>query len=243
MIFLLTLGAYRNHQNLKKYTMLSLAIIAGFFVALFWDDLLALISLIRDREQIVAHANALGYWGPFFMGSSIILQILVAVIPGHPLLIASGYLYGFAKGFILSWIFIVIATQITFQVARKGGRPIVSKLVGRKETSKWERFAKFNNIGFYLLTFNLPMFPSDIMGYVAGLSNISTRKFFIANSVGRVPVPLLLAYLGAYGVDLSEPSLPFIFGILAIVVVGWLLLKRALKDSQFEINGDIDVEK
>ena len=243
MNILRTANLHESPKYLKKLALLSLVLLAGLFTVLFREELINLVSLVKDREAIVAYANNLGLFGPLLIGLSIILQILVAVIPGHPLMMASGYLYGLSKGFLLSWLFIVIATQITFYVARNGGQPLVNRFVGNKETSRWEKFAKFDNIGFYILTFNLPAFPSDVMGYVAGLSNISSRRFLVANIVGRAPVPLVLAYIGTHGVNASTFSTEAIISYGAIALVGWLLLKKVIHPSKFNEDGSHNVEK
>ena len=243
MNILRTANLHESPKYLKKLALLSLVLLAGLFTVLFREELINLVSLVKDREEIVAYANNLGLFGPLFIGLSIILQILVAVIPGHPLMMASGYLYGLSKGFLLSWLFIVIATQITFYVARNGGRPLVNRFMGNKETSRWEKFAKFDNVRFYILTFNLPAFPSDAMGYVAGLSNISSRRFLVANIVGRAPVPLVLAYIGTNGVNASTFSPEAIVSYVAIALVGWVLLKKAIDPSKFNEDGSHNVEK
>jgi len=225
----------------KKMAGIALLVVVGFILIHFWDDIQQLISFLSNREEVVAFESKLGIWGPLFIGGSIVLQILVAVIPGHPLMFASGLLYGLLNGFILSWVFVVIATQTAFLIARRGGRPIVNRLVGTEQASKWERFSRLDNIGFYILTFNLPMFPSDVMGYVAGLSQISPKRFLIANIVGRAPVPFLLAFFGSFG-GLSFDIPPSLLGVTAVVLLGAvILIKRAIIRHHVDVLGVFSV--
>jgi len=213
----------------KVVLLLILLVLAAAIILKFQAELLELLVLIKDRDALVQYARSVGYWGPVFMGAAIFLQILVAMIPGHPLLIASGYLYGFTKGFALSWTITVIATQVSFGIARFGGRPIIGKLIGVEQTAKWAGSSRFDQLRFYFLAFNLPIFPGDIMGYVGGLSKISPRRFLVANLMGRAPVPLVFAFVGSFRMGTFHQNLPMVAIALALVFGGWLIFRSKLR--------------
>jgi LPXTG-motif cell wall-anchored protein len=87
---------------------------------------------------------------------------------------------------------------------------------------------------FYFFSFVLPIFPNDMMCYVAGLGNISARRFFVANVLGRSVVAIAITTIGMYGLN---PPLGFwlilVGGALALLV-GWFLFKRqkSVKNNQ-----------
>jgi uncharacterized membrane protein YdjX (TVP38/TMEM64 family) len=73
----------------------------------------------------------------------------------------------------------------------------------------------------------LPIFPADVMNFVAGLSSISWRKFLAANFVGRLPGGILLTAPGANGLVLTIPVV-MLFTIAGLVMFGgwWFFIAR-----------------
>jgi uncharacterized membrane protein YdjX (TVP38/TMEM64 family) len=67
----------------------------------------------------------------------------------------------------------------------------------------------------------LPIFPADVMNFVAGMSSISGRKFLVANFVGRLPGVILLTALGANGLALSLPIVGLFTATGLVMFGGW----------------------
>jgi hypothetical protein len=77
------------------------------------------------------------------------------------------------------------------------GRPAVYRLASPEAIQRWERLAARQGVLFLFFTFVLPLFPSDLMCYVAGLGTISVFRFFIANILGRLVVGASLTLIGS----------------------------------------------
>jgi uncharacterized membrane protein YdjX (TVP38/TMEM64 family) len=123
----------------------------------------------------------------------------------------------------------VIASQFTFHIARKAGKPLVYRLASKELIEKWNRVADKQGIVFFIFSFTLPIFPVDIMSYVAGFTSLSARKYFIANLIGHMPVAILMNLAGAYGFELS------LGWTVAIVLAGIVSLVLWLKyQNKFE---------
>jgi uncharacterized membrane protein YdjX (TVP38/TMEM64 family) len=155
--------------------------------------------------------------------------------------LAAGYVYGFVPGLLLNMLFVVTASQFAFFLAKKAGRPLVGKLVDRATLDKWENIANERGITFFTIAFILPVFPTDAMNFVAGLSGMDGRKFLIANFFGRLPGVAAITYIGAYGVEFTNLS----WSILTVVVVLVYVLGRftILKiERQHEVSNPAHVE-
>src|SRR5215207_3512826 len=105
-----------------------------FVLALFalWvssDSMSALWIWISGRETVTASMERAGLWGPVVLFSLFVLQVFLAFIPGQALMVASGYLYGFWGGFLLSWLSLVAGGEIAYILARKYGRPFAEKWI------------------------------------------------------------------------------------------------------------------
>ena len=212
----------KSKPNLSKIFTTGAWIMAVILIWLLRAPLLELLQVVKDRQAIIETVNGLGIWGPVILAISIFLQIVVAAIPGHLLIAAAGYLYGFPKGFALTWLTIILSSQFTFWLARTAGKPLVYRLASPKLIDKWNTLAEKQGIIFFLFSFNLPIFPTDVMSYVAGFSNISPRRFLFANIVGHIPVAILLNLAGAYGFELSPAAIISICVIGLAMFITWL---------------------
>lgn len=204
-----------------------IAIIAPILILLItlcWfsqDALLVFIGTIRDREAMIALVEKIGFMGPFVLIGLVGLQILIPSLPAEPPILASAYVYGFASGFLMSWLGIVAFTQAVFIFARHTCRPVVAWFVPEKLFEKWTRIASERGAMFFFLAFVLPPIPSDLMVYVAGLSAIDKWRFFIANFFGRLPMVVLFSFVGANGFSLSPVWIISLSVFSVIILVAW----------------------
>jgi len=184
-----------------------------------------LLQIISDQEAVSAYLQSFGIWGPLVLFALMVAQVFVAVIPGHALMVTAGYVYGMT-GLIVIIVSTILGSQIAFFIARQYGRDLIYKLASPQIIERWDGMARNQGIMFYFFAFVLPIFPSDLMCYVAGLGKISARHFLVANTLGRTVVAIGITIIGMYG--LNPPLafwLIFIGGMLALFI-GWFVFKR-----------------
>jgi len=200
----------RNHTDNKKvwgsmgFVLLSLSL--GVIFWNFRQPISAGLSSLSDREMVISHMEGYGIWGPVLICLLIALQVLISLLPGRMLMIASGYIYGPVVGSIITVLPTIVASMMAFYIARSGLRPLVERLVPRQVLAKWQKIADKQGFSFYCIVFLLPVFPADALCYVAGMSTISPRRFLAASFVGRIPLTILMPIIGAYGLDLSTQA-------------------------------------
>ncbi len=197
---------------------------------IFQEPVNDVLAIIKDRDAIVAYLDQFGVLAPALLAFILALQVLVAAIPGHILMLSGGYLFGFAKAFMLCLVVTVGASQMAFWLARTAGRPVVERLAPVDVLNKWNKAAENKGLVFFTFSFMLPIFPADVMNFVAGLSSISGRRFLVANFVGRLPGVILLTALGANGLVLTVPVV-VLFTIAGLVMFGgwWFFIARENK--------------
>ncbi len=204
--------------------MLFPAAVVALSVLLVWvyrDQLRELAAFARDRDAVTAYLDQIGIIGPLVFGGLIGVQVLIPSLPAEPPMVAGAYAYGFLTGFLISWGVMVAVTQLVFLLARWAGRPLVVWFVPEPVLQKWTRTAGEKGLVFFLLAFIIPPVPSDIMVYVAGLSAIDSRKFFIANLVGRAPLVALYSLVGANGFQITGEFLLWLSVIGLIMLAAW----------------------
>ncbi len=227
-----TNGNGRSNKRLL-WSILSLVLFAALTVIfwIWWDQVKVLMVFISDQDAFGAYLQSFGVWGPLVLWFAQLLQVFIAFIPGHVVLIAAGYVYGFALGLLFNISFTVAASQLAFLFARWAGRPLVYRLADRETVEYWERIANQKGILFFTIAFLLPIFPSDAMNFVAGLSGMDSRRFLIASFLGRLPSAVMLTLIGAYGLEFSNSTWGLIILVFVLLFVGGHLVVGRIKRS------------
>jgi uncharacterized membrane protein YdjX (TVP38/TMEM64 family) len=199
---------------MKTIKILSVLLIVAVLV-IFYQDIADYLKIITDQQAVSEYLQSFGVLGPVVLFCLLIAQVFIAFIPGHALMVTAGYVYG-TLGLIIVTVSTILGSQIAFHIARRYGRNLIYKLASQQTIEKWDKAAHNQGILFYFFTFLLPIFPNDLMCYVAGLATISPKKFFIANVLGRTCTAIIVTMIGVYGLN---PPLWFIV-VLALGIIG-----------------------
>ena len=185
-------------------------------------------QLLQDQTAVSATLRQYGWRGPLVLAVAQFFQVLIAFIPGHVFVIAGGYVYGFWLGICLNILLTVGFSQLAFAMARRWGRPFVYRLARPEQIERWQGLGRERGLVFFTLAFIFPIFPTDIMNFVAGLTAISARDFFAANIIGRFPGLVLLTLVGSHGLELSPMAWAALLGSMAALFLGGRLVLAKL---------------
>ncbi len=219
-----TVAAQKENGRLPLLLKISTAITVTGLLFWFHKPVIDILRIVSDREAVAAYLDQFGVLAPLLLGIILMLQVIVAAIPGHALMVGGGYVFGFAPAFCVSLVTTVLASQIGFMLARWAGRPLVEKLAPVELLDKWNGVSDKKGLLFFMFAFMLPIFPADVMNYIAGLSSLSARRFFFANLIGRLPGVLLMTAVGAYGFQLSLNVWLAVAAAAVVMFAVWRLL-------------------
>ncbi len=219
--------------DIKKLARISvwLIIIAAVSGIIYLCIPIAKLLYTADGRAVIdSKVQSFGPWAPLaFIGIEII-QIVAAFIPGAPVDVMSGILFGAFWGIIWCFIGIFIGTVIVFFLVRKFGRPLVYKLFTKEKTDRIRILSDEKKLLITIfILFVIPGTPKDFLTYIAGLTKIKPSKFFITAAVARVPAMSCSVLMGA---NLGEGrfliSLILFAVILAASAVGYFVKKNLL---------------
>lgn len=211
----------------KKLWIKVACLLIGVVSIVFWQDqLLELVSLIGDRDAIGEFLEQYGILGPVVLFVILGLQVFLAVIPGHAFIVAGGYIYGLVIGASITQISTVIASQLAFLLTRRYGRPIIDRMAPPNVIDHWNGLAQKQGGLFFFFSFILPIFPNDLMSFIAGLSAISPRKFFWANFLGRLPCAIFITLIGSHGFELPL----YFWVVIVLLLLGLCLIWKFFSD-------------
>lgn len=176
--------------------------------------------LYTNPDRLLSSVDNAGVFGPLLIIALIILEVVVAPLPGFVVMVAAGYIYGPILGALFSYIGNVLGSLIAFWLARSFGRPFVQRIVTHRALLKYDGF--FNRNRRYLLVFYmLPVIPVDILSFICGLSKMSIRRFAFIILIGFIPNTLILSLVGDHLNQLDFVA-SLLYSLLFLVVFGLL---------------------
>ena len=130
------------------------------------------LALIQDREALRTFVDQYPTLAPLLIILVIIIEVLVAPLPGAFIPIASGFLFGPFLGGVYAWIGEVIGSSIAFLISRHFGKPLVNRLVSEKTQGHYHSMVSNNLHGLFWL-YAIPIFPIDVVSLLFRLSHIT----------------------------------------------------------------------
>ncbi|MCW5717537.1 MAG: TVP38/TMEM64 family protein [Bauldia sp.] len=199
---------------------LALAVIAAMVVAGF-----AFVPLFGDPEGIAAMVERAGGWGPVVFILIQALQVIAAPVPGQVTGLASGFLFGPALGILYCAIGGTIGCAVVFLLSRRLGRPFVEAFVSRTALQRFDYLADSGGAIVLLLIFLVPIFPDDIISYIAGLTRIPIHRLVLVAAFGRLPGYALMAIAGSHAAA-ADMSVVIAIAVVSVVLGGVLFWQR-----------------
>ena len=194
---------------ISLYVLLTFALIVVFVM-----QKSGFFEMIKTPESFAQYLEKSGRWMPIAYILLQFLQVLILPIPSFVSTVAGVALFGAFPTLIYSYCAIVPASIIGFLFGRKLGRKAVVWMIGEATLLKWQE--KLHGKDNLILTamFLLPLFPDDILCFVAGLSSMS-NKYFIA-------MIFICRLINLTGTTYSIDFIPFTtwWGILLWVILG-----------------------
>ncbi len=204
---------YLNKEIIYKFCI-TVYILAVFFAVLLYVLLqTGFFEIMRDEEQLEAFLARSGWMYALFVLLQF-LQVVILPIPSTVTVVAGAALFGPLVGSLLSLLGIVCGSLVAFLVGRFAGQKVVAWLIGKDTLEKWLNKIKGKDKLLLSAMFLLPVFPDDVLCFVAGLSSMSIWLFLGVILVSRV----LAIFTTSYSVSL----IPFNtwWGILTWVIFG-----------------------
>ncbi len=235
-----------NKLNKKEKTFMIIRAIIVLLVIIFMIfatiKALPLISKLSNEQSRIEFKEEIankGIGGILTVLGLQILQIVVAIIPGQPMEIVSGMLYGTWGGIALCLVGIFIGTALVYFIVRRAGMDFIQLFFKKEKIDEIRNSKLFRNPQkFELLLFVmfvLPLVPKDIFIYVGGLSPIKPKRFLALATFARIPGLFITVYAGN---KLSEGSfltvILLILLFLALGFCGYIISQRTKEKLENE---------
>jgi uncharacterized membrane protein YdjX (TVP38/TMEM64 family) len=192
-----------------------------------------------NPDQVKTWLRQAGIWAPIVY---IVLYTIgtIFLLPSTPLNLSGGAIFGSWWGTLWTSIAALVAAVLTFGFTRTLGRDFVAQ----RFAGRWEAVdAEIQHGGlFYIFAIRLlPIIPYGLVNFVAGLSSIRFRDYFIGTLLGTVPGILPFVMMGSSVHSLQKGNVwPFMaaLAMTGLLVGGatWYRRRRQFPQRQLDKN-------
>ena len=170
------------------------------------------------RRAFEEYIHEQGAWGVLILIGIQILQVVIAVIPGEPIEVVAGLLYGTFWGYVYCTIGMLTGTVLIFYTIRFFGKNAIQAFA---DSRKLERFRFLHDTHrlkmVTFLLFFIPGTPKDVLTYFMPLTKIRPLTFFVIVTVARIPSIVSSTFMGD-----SIGNGQWIRSIIIFLVIGLL---------------------
>ena len=172
------------NERLKNCILWAAAIVllGGCVLGLY---LTGFFEAASSPEGIKAYIEASAPWSHLVFFFLQLVSSIVAPIPSNITALAGAVLFGTVPAFLLTWGAVILGSLIVFSLARALGQDFASRFVGRKMSARYLDVIRRKRDTFLFLAFLFPFFPDDILCILAGLTEISWKRFLLLCLVAR----------------------------------------------------------
>lgn len=176
----------------NKSTLLKIVTIVALVLFLIWLNQSVLeLSPVQIRTWILSF----GWWAPLLYVLLYTIRPLI-LFPSSLLSLAGGLAFGAIGGTVLTVLGATLGAALSFAVARYMGKSLVQRQWEGKMKTVQDQLEK-RGLFYVLLLRLIPLFPFDLISYVAGVSKIRFRSFFIGTLFGILPGTFAYSLLGS----------------------------------------------
>ena len=225
-----------TEKHRKAVSIAAVIIFVVFCALVGWLVGVPMIRMANEPEKFRAWVDSYGLLGKLIFVGMVVLQVIVAFIPGEPVELAAGYAFGFWEGSLLTLAGFLIGSALVYALVKKFGVKLVEVFFDREKINEFSFLKnpkKTRAIALILMT--IPGTPKDFLSYFAGLTQLKMGEWLAIVAIGRIPSLVTSTVTGAaagsqnYGLSIAMLAVTCI-----ITGVGILYYRRITKQQREE---------
>ena len=183
-----------------------------------------LIQFVQEPERFRAWVDEQGILAPIAFLGMLVLQIVVAVIPGEPLEIAAGYAFGAVEGTLLCLFGAFLGRVAVFLLVRKLGARAVDVFFPLDKLNELKFLQNKRRLTLWVFfLFFLPGTPKDVLCYVVGLTDLPLRSWLIISAIAPLP-SIVTSTIGGDALVMGDYGFALLVFVITVVISGLGLL-------------------
>lgn len=187
-----------TQKQKKVISIIAICMVVLFAGVITWFIGRPLVAFAEDPAAFRAWVDASGLLGRVLFVGMVVLQVVVAFIPGEPIELAAGYAFGFVEGSLLTLTGFLLGSWLVFTLVRRFGVKLVEVFFSENKLQqiRFLQNPKKTKIITFLLML-IPGTPKDMLSYFAGLTSLTTGQWLAIVAIGRLPSLMTSTITGA----------------------------------------------
>ena len=219
----------KNRKLIIQIVIFAVFVLASVIITVKLIPFFSGLMQVDSQEKFKEYIASLGISGFFVMIGIQILQIVIAFIPGEPVEIIAGIIYGTWGGLLICLLSVFIGSFIVFFAVRRFGYPLVTAFFNEEKLNKFKFLQdtkRLEHLAFLL--FFVPGTPKDILTYIAGLTKINPWRFLLISTFARIP-SIITSTMAGFSIREGEwLNALIVFLISGALAAGGIFLKEYL---------------
>ena len=222
-----------TEKQRKALWLAGFGIFLLFCGAVGWFVGRPMVRLADDPEAFRAWVDSFGVWGRLVFVGMVFVQVLVALIPGEPVELMAGYMFGAVEGTLLAMAGILLGSLVIFLLVRKLGVKMVQVFFKDKQIKQLaflKHPKKAMTLTFILMA--IPGTPKDLLSYFVGLTPVKLWQWLLIVLVARIPSLVTSTVSGAAAGEENYVLAGVVFAVTLLLSIGGVLYYRHICKTQ-----------
>lgn len=228
-------------EILKSAVPIIIFIVAMVALTIIFLPEIKELATPEGRESFKSFIDGIGFFGWLVTLGIQLLQIFVALIPGEPVELMLGFVWGPWLGTLTCLLGIFIGTTLIFLIVKRFGRPFVRKIVGDGDLTKYKFLNDPKKIDLTVfILFFIPGTPKDALTYIAPLAPISPIKYILIATFARIPSVVTSTMLGDSIAEGDYLMAIVVFAVTAVISVLGIIFGNKFIEKRGKTGGNTE---
>tara|TARA_B100000530_G_C15934525_1_gene478442 strand:+ start:147 stop:848 length:702 start_codon:yes stop_codon:yes gene_type:complete len=186
-------------------------------------------SIPTSMDELLMRLNKTthSFWNPvIFVG--VYAAAITIGIPGTPITIAGGAIFGTPWGIILNTVGANLGANLSFFIARKLGRNTIKKIF-KYDLGVYSDKTRTQDFWRLLSLRLFPLVPFTALNFACGFTRLRWRTYFLATAFGMLPWTILYTMFADTALDAyGEYSMDIVGKLLLLIAIILISLKMSV---------------
>lgn len=206
-------------KQLKKYLkyilILSAIVVLSLIIYAYYEEQ---VTYIFNHPRVLASYGIRGY---LLMILAVVVQIIIAFLPGEMVEVIAGIVYGPFLGLALCLIGTFIGTSLVYIMVKRWGVRLVERFFNRHQINRIKVIEKERRLfPIFFLIFLIPGTPKDLITYMMPLMPLTLKQVILITIVGKIPSIVTSTFAGEYLVQKDYLRVVVIYIITGLFALG-----------------------
>lgn len=219
--------------NIIKISIICLLIITAItLIIIYLPNIYKLIDK-DNQDNLINKIRSKGIKGWFIFLLIQILQVVISFIPGEPIEVIGGVIYGAFGGLLTCMLGCLIGSMIVYFLSLKIGKSFIKLFVKEKDFNEVKFLKNEKRVEELVFVFYfIPGTPKDIITYLAPYTKIKPLKFFIISTFARIPSIITSTWAGSsisknnWGLTIGVFLGTFLIALLGLLIRQKIFIKK-----------------